>query len=158
MNSDNFFPTLDSPYSFITSDISLFSLISFSSSYLFLRAIIAASYELLAELVVYAAFFFILSFSLFCCWFTPLLYNLTILTNLMSLTTLAILPAFVPILAPLLALARDAPSCFLLLPSSFFLSGSYSAPTSTVAVSPITLFQMGGMSVTKDNVETRSSQ
>jgi len=40
------------------------------------------------------------------------LYSLTILISLISLTTLAILPAFVPILAPLLALARAAASSY----------------------------------------------
>jgi hypothetical protein len=35
------------------------------------------------------------------------LYNLTIRINLISLITLVILPAFVPILAPLVALVRE---------------------------------------------------
>jgi len=65
----------------------------------------------------------------------------------MSLTTLAILPAFVPIRAPLLALVRDAASSLLFV-SSGLASGS----------SPRILFQIGGISVTSEIVEIKSSQ
>ena len=64
----------------------------------------------------------------------------------MSLTTLAILPAFVPIRAPLLALVRDAASSLFV--SSELASGS----------SPRILFQIGGISVTSEIVEIKSSQ
>ncbi len=64
----------------------------------------------------------------------------------MSLTTLAILPAFVPILAPLLALAKAAASSCSAVSIAFYLWF------------PRILLQIGSMSVTRETVETKSSQ
>jgi len=72
--------------------------------------------------------------------------------SLISLTTLAILPALVPILAPLLALANDAASACSV---CCYCYDSVSVPP---LWSPKILLQIGSISVISDKVETASSQ
>ena len=71
------------------------------------------------------------------------LYSFTILINLNNLTTRAILPALVPILAPCLALAWFSAS---------FSSYDYSWLLDVIAV------QIGSISATNEIVDTKSSQ
>lgn len=70
---------------------------------------------------------------------------------------LVILPAFVPILAPLLALANDAAPA-----ASSPWPGSATSPFSVLAaaydVSPVSQFIITGISVTNETVDMRSSQ
>ena len=73
--------------------------------------------------------------------------------SLISLTTLAILPALVPILAPLLALANDAASA-----CSVCCCCCVSDSAPSPLWSPRILLQIGSISVIRDKVETASSQ